>query len=251
MRYMDDGRVFLFPLKAGWRWRQGDLLFCKRWEVEDSQLTPTERTRRVIHGSMVGVESFLRFTMETGEDFNGKWLPTLDTELKVREDNRVLYRFCEKPVATNMTVQFASAMEENNKMKILANDLTRRLLNMSEDMTVEDKVLVIDNYSTKLATSGYSTTQIRRIIVNGIKAYESKIMNAKRRAYRLHRTADESYTTRARKKLTQKTEWYRQRKDKVEKDMVEEDRGKQRSRTIGMRQKDKLAIQAQNRIKKI
>ena len=52
-----------------------------------------------------------------------------------------------------MTVQFASAMEENNKMKILANDLTRRLLNMSEDMTVEDKVLVIDNYSTKLATS--------------------------------------------------------------------------------------------------
>ena len=58
-------------------------------------------------------------------------------------------------------------------------------------------------------------------------------MNAKKRAHRLHRTSDESYTTRARKKLTQKTEWYRQRKDKVE-----EDRGKQRSRTIGMRQKD-------------
>ena len=170
MRDMDDGRVFLFPLKAGWRWREGELLFCKRWELEDSHLTPTERTRRVIHESMMGVESFLKFTMETVEEFGGEWLPTLDTELQVREDNRVLYRFYEKPVATNMTVQFASAMEENNKMKTLANDLTRRLLNMSEDMSIQDKVLVINNYSTKLATSGYSTNQIQRIIVNGIKA---------------------------------------------------------------------------------
>ena len=104
-----------------------------------SYLTPTERTRRVIHEPMMGIESFLKFTMETCEEFEGEWLPTLDTELQVRVDNRVLYRFYEKPVAANMTVQFASAMEENNKMKVLANDLTRRLLNMSEDMTIEDR----------------------------------------------------------------------------------------------------------------
>ena len=60
-------------------------------------------------------------------------------------------------------------------------------------------------------------------------------MNARRRGQRLHRTSNESYTARTRKKLTQR---YRQRKDKVVKDMVEESRGKPRSRTTVMRQQD-------------
>ena len=35
MRYLDDGRAFLLPIKAGWRWHAGDLLFCGRWVQED------------------------------------------------------------------------------------------------------------------------------------------------------------------------------------------------------------------------
>ena len=35
MRYMDDGRTLLHPFKAGWRWADGELVYCKRWEIED------------------------------------------------------------------------------------------------------------------------------------------------------------------------------------------------------------------------
>ena len=104
MRYMDDGRTFMFAMRAGWRWVDGDLLFCKRWEHEDRDLTPTERTRRVIQGTMMDIESFLRFTMETEEDFVSGWLPTLDTDLRVVNNNTVQYTFYEKPVSSN--VQF-------------------------------------------------------------------------------------------------------------------------------------------------
>ena len=69
MRYMDDGRAFLFAIQAGWRWSEGDLRFCKRWMEEDKNLTPTEITRRVLHATMMDLEDFLNFTMETGEDF--------------------------------------------------------------------------------------------------------------------------------------------------------------------------------------
>ena len=48
-----------------------------------------------------------------------------------------------------MCVQFSSAMEENSKMKILANDLTRRLLNMSESLDMSERVKVVDTYSQK------------------------------------------------------------------------------------------------------
>ena len=34
MRYMDDGRMILPSIKAGWRWVKGELLFTKVWEEE-------------------------------------------------------------------------------------------------------------------------------------------------------------------------------------------------------------------------
>ena len=97
MRYMDDGRTLLHPFKAGWRWADGELVYCKRWEIEDRALSPVERTKRVLRGTMGGLEDFLTFTMETQEDFPSVWLATLDTDLQVTEQNRVEYNYYEKP----------------------------------------------------------------------------------------------------------------------------------------------------------
>ena len=164
MRYMDDGRAFLFPIKSGWRWCMGDLVFCKRWEQEDREISPTERTKRILHGTMMDIEDFLKFTVETGEDFVSGWLATLDTDIRVTEKNVVEYKYYEKPMSSNDCVQRMSAMEENAKMKTLANDLTRRLLNTCELMGDGVRVGIVDDYSKKLLTSGYRLDQVRKII---------------------------------------------------------------------------------------
>ena len=61
--YMDDIRAVLPPFKSGWRWLEGGIFYCKRWEIEDCSLTPIERTRRILAGVMGGMEPFLTFTM--------------------------------------------------------------------------------------------------------------------------------------------------------------------------------------------
>ena len=58
-RYMDDIRCFMPPIKHGWRWSEGRLLFCKRWAMEDARLTTTEVTRRIMEESMQVVEGYL------------------------------------------------------------------------------------------------------------------------------------------------------------------------------------------------
>ena len=60
-----------------------------------------EVTRRVVDGSMQGVYSFLKFTTETGEDFGDDWLPTLDLSLRVDARGQVLWKFYEKPTASD------------------------------------------------------------------------------------------------------------------------------------------------------
>ena len=109
-------------------------------------MSPTGRTRNVLHGTMQDIEKFLNFTMETCEDFTSGWLATLDTDLQISETNRVEYKYYEKPMSSNVCIQRLTAMDENSKMKTLSNDLTRRLLNTSESLDNEVRVDVMDSH---------------------------------------------------------------------------------------------------------
>ena len=40
-------RAALPPIRAGWRWQEGSLVYCKRWEPEDKTLSVEQRTREI------------------------------------------------------------------------------------------------------------------------------------------------------------------------------------------------------------
>ena len=138
-------------------------------------MTDSKITKRELVGTLRGVEDFLDFTIETVDDFEDKWLPNLDTSLQVDRENKVQYKFYEKPMCSNVTVQKRSAMGEDAKVQVVSNDLVRRLLNNSEELGAGSKVEIVDNYSQKLSNGGYRGEQLRRIILNGIKGYEGKV----------------------------------------------------------------------------
>ena len=51
-RYVDDGRAILHPIKNGWRWEDGNLKYCIRWEEEDRDVSPETVTKKVILGTL-------------------------------------------------------------------------------------------------------------------------------------------------------------------------------------------------------
>jgi hypothetical protein len=212
MRYMDDGRTALYRFKCGWRWSMGKILYCKRWELEDKELSGLEITKRIVEGTMKGLEEYLVFTMETESDFENGWLPTLDTELQVTADNMVLYRFYEKPTNPNTVLHMRTAMAEDSKIRSLSNEVIRRLLNTSEDVPDSVRCAILDTFAQKLYNSGYGLYQIRRIILGGIKGYEGMRRTSRRGRRQMHRSAGESSQLRAKKKLTEKSEWFRKTK---------------------------------------
>ena len=97
-RYMDDSRVFMPEIKAGWRWDSGSLVYCKDWEEEDKGKSGVIRTKEILLQSFQNIEDYLQFTVETGEDpeFSEGWLPTLDTSMKINDRNQVLFKYYEK-----------------------------------------------------------------------------------------------------------------------------------------------------------
>ena len=123
---------------------------------------------------MMGIRDYLSFTVESGEEFEGGWLPTLDVNLLVDKANTVQFKFYEKTTCSKKTVQIDSAMEEDSKIQTVSNDLVRRLCNTRETMGPEEQRRVVDGYRQKLVNSGYTIDQVRKILVNGIKGSEGR-----------------------------------------------------------------------------
>ena len=96
--------------------------------------------------------------MESVDDFDGV-LTTLDLSLWVRWDNKTMFKFYQKPMASNMVMQRRSSMPENMKVSSLTQEMIRRLLNTSEDFDDNARLEVIDEYAQKLINSGYGLDQ--------------------------------------------------------------------------------------------
>ena len=127
-------------------------------------------------------------------------------------DNRILYRFYEKETCSQKTVQRRTAMEENVKMKIVSNDLVRRLCNSMEELGSTELKRIIDGYGQKLLSSGYTLEQSRRILVNGVRGYEGRKRRCEAQGRKLKRTAKESMNDRSKKTLLGKSNWFKGRK---------------------------------------
>ena len=198
-RYMDDGRILLPAFKAGWRWKENELKFSQKWVQEDENKTGLQRTMEIVEASLQGVHSFLKFTIEVGEGA-GEWLPTLDMMMRVEENNMVSFKYYEKPTTSNTMVQKRTALGENSKNQILANDLMRRLGNTDERQGVQVRGEVVDGFAKKVLTSGYSIQQTRRIIINGIRGWERRKRTAIEERTKVFRTGKESRPNRIEKR---------------------------------------------------
>ena len=145
-KYMDDGRVCLPSIKLGWRivgeGKEEKLIFTSIWEKEDQdqQVTREELTKRILLHTMNGVEEYLNFTAKVGGEYEGGWLPTLDMDIRVTDQNEVVYRQYEKPINSKRTPQKTSAMGENTQQQILSKTMIRRLRNTSESLGSGAKV---------------------------------------------------------------------------------------------------------------
>ena len=216
VRYMDDGRTILPAFKPGWHWFEGRVCYRRSLINEDIDKSGLERTTSILGQSTQGFFTFLKFTTEVGEG-DERWLPTLDTQIRIEEDSTISYKFYEKPTTTNTMVPKRSALNENSKAQILANDLIRRLSHT--DMRQDKRTVceVVDQFAKKILTSGYSINQTRKILMDGLRGWDRKVKRMKQdNNGRLFRTNRESLKMRIKKKTLGKTNWYKTKNKKKE-----------------------------------
>ena len=81
---------------------------------------------------------------------------------------------------------------------------------------------ITDRYAQKLTDSGYSRDQTKKIIINGIRGFGSRVKRCEREGRRLRRTGKESRQARIQNKLLGKSTWF---KSKPKEDLYEGKKG--------------------------
>ena len=107
-------------------------------------------------------------------------------------------------------------MDYQTKFSILSQDLVRRLLNTKDTIPQSKRNQIIDKYTDKLFNSGYNTAQVRQIVIAGIRGYTRKVNIALQAGTDLHRSAASSLDSRIRKKIFEKTSWFKGNNKKKE-----------------------------------
>ena len=98
-------------------------------------------------------------------------------------------------------------------MSIMTYELVRRLQVLHEKLDKSEVISVIDKYVQQLCNSEFNWKQIRDKIVSALKGYSRKEKLRKLKNRGRYRSGKESLRTRVDKKLNEKYNWFRKRKD--------------------------------------
>ena len=229
--YVDDIRQACTMLRMGMRFQMETKTFRwrKDWEQEDLTLeqegeTGDARMQRLCHPAMEAINPDLKFTVEKEEEFEDNKIPTLDFKEWLLENGHLNHTYYEKPMKNQILLMKRSAMSTRQKYTILANELCRRLSNCNmEGNPIEEKIRIIEEFTRQIKNSGFKRAEAREIVVSGIKGWKSKHARRKEDGMPFYRSAKSTLAKRYKKKLTEKSNWWKE-KNTLEKIDEEQDR---------------------------
>ena len=113
-------------------------------------------------------------------------------------------------------------MSRQSLISILSNELTRRLEVLDEHLDNTEIIAVINKFVQQLVNSEFGWKQCREIVVSSLLGYTRKEERRKAAGKPRYRSGCDSLESRVEKKLVEKYNWFRKKRNKEEK---EENRG--------------------------
>ena len=219
--YVDDGRQGTTILEPGMKYCTEDkkFKFCQE-SLEEDKLkeqegeTTNQRMARICNIAMNDINPELEFTVETADDFEDKKLPTLDFCIWQEEDGSINHTYYQKPIKSPYVIMERSSMSKQQKLQILANEMTRRLSNINKKRIKQEEYnRVVDQMSQELKNSGYTRKNAVEIISSGIRGWKARISRQEKAGQDMYRNAARTLTSRTRKKLISRENWYKKNKN--------------------------------------
>ena len=156
-------------------------------------------------------------------------MPTLDFTIWQDKNGRLNHSYYQKAMKTPYIVMARSAAPQQQKIQVLSNEVTRRLLNINKkENTQQEYNAVVDKFCQEAKNSGYNHNTTREIITSGIRGWKNRLQKRLESGQENYRPARKTLLARTKKKLLSRETWYKNElKDKNDpcQDKINKDNG--------------------------
>ena len=187
----------------------GNLVWDAEQAGKDVGVEPDVITARLLVSiaNSIENESDIQMTYDTPSQNSSKMMPVLDLQVWC-EENKLLFKFYEKPVSSQFVIHRDSALSWNVKKVSLAGEVCRRYLNTSPSLVDQGEVgEMIDKFRHKLLLSGYSQKEREIIVSEGVSRYTNLVKQAETGMRPLYRTSQWQREKRAISRLVKEKTW--------------------------------------------
>jgi len=183
----------------------------KEKEDVEKEICLTELTRKEVLKVMNYVNDDLKFTMELCKDFPEGRLPTLAFSLWADKEG-LKHTYFEKSMRNQVLLLERTSMSRQSLNSILSNELRRRLEVLDDHISDEEANLVIEKFVQQMVNSEFTWKQIHEIVISSLRGHVRREKRRKKLGKPRFRSGKESLESRIEKKLTEKYNWFREKK---------------------------------------
>ena len=192
---------------------------------------------------MNSISPDLELTMELCSDFEDNKLPTLSFSLFMGPEG-MEHTYFEKQMKNQVLLVERSSISRNQLMSIMSNEMRRRLEVIGEKVPKEEKNKVVNKYIQQLINSDYNWKQIHEIVVSGLKGNNRREKRREKLGIPKFRSGKYSLRERTDKKLLEKYNWFKQKRNETKENEKEERKEKERKSKWSHYKKKKTVIGA-------
>ena len=98
-------------------------------------------------------------------------VPILDLKVKVNDKGYVEHVFYRKPMATHLLTHKDAALGNRTKFTILTQECFRQIHNTSDNVCINMKVAILDEFMVDLKLSGYDEDERENKLVGGERRF--------------------------------------------------------------------------------
>ena len=161
-------------VKMEWKWSASARLDNIKLKEEGED--PNDIKRCICLPAMNAQNDELEFTAEICKDFEAGLLPTLDSELWINQLGLLKHNYFQNKMKTLYVVMKRWAMAQPQKISILVNEMIRRLSNTDyQEKDMEEKKVVMNQYTRELKQSGYTRKEVKEIVCCGMLGWKKKM----------------------------------------------------------------------------
>ena len=208
LRYVDDANAVAEEKPLGARLEKGKVKIKQDKVEEDRQVPGDVRTARLVQEVANNICEFIKMEIDCPSMNSDNKVPILDLKVGVQE-NKVVYQHYRKPCASYALIMAKSAMPDKSKRVCLVQEVIRMMRNTSRLLPEKERKTLLSEFSFRMKESGYGENFRLEVFTSGMSGFQKQVKRDKEGVRPLYRPKGYKEDERRKKKLLEKTAWYR------------------------------------------